>query len=97
REVLLRLRPDAPLPDWASDHMTRERQRQLMSTAAPVYGVPTSDFDTGVILMSERRAHIAIIVEGWAITARRGGGVVAMRPWDYVQHFGDLQAYTWRT
>jgi hypothetical protein len=97
REVLQRMRPGLPLPDWASDEMTRSRQRALMGEAFPVHCVRTTELADGVLLMSERAGHIAIMAHGFAVTSQRFSGVVAMRPSDYATHFTDLEAFAWRT
>ena len=96
REVLQRMRPGLPLPDWASDTMTRERQREIMAGAFPVFCEPTDELVHGVLLLSHRAAHIAVVVDRWALTARRFTGVVAMRAPAYAAQFPDLRPYTWR-
>ena len=97
REVMQRMRPGLPLPDWASDEMTRTRQRSLMAEAFPVYCVPTKELNDGVLLMSENASHIAIVANRWVISARRFSGVIAMRPADYAMYFTDLECFAWRT
>jgi cell wall-associated NlpC family hydrolase len=97
REVLQRMRPGLPLPDWASDEMTRERQRALMAEAFPAHCTPATDLVPGVLLHSERAAHIAIVVGGgMVLEVRRSVGVAAMRAADYTRQFADMRAYTWR-
>jgi cell wall-associated NlpC family hydrolase len=96
REILGRLRPGKPLPDWASDGMSRERQRALIGGELPAWCKPATALDHGTLLYSERATHIAIVVDGWAITAVRHGGVVAMKAANYAAMFLDLRAYTWR-
>lgn len=97
REVLQRMRPDKPLPDWTRDGMTRDRQRSLMAGEIPAWCEPAYGFPHGSLLFSERAAHIAIVVDGWALTAvRHGGGVVAMRAPQFATLFPDVRVYTWR-
>jgi cell wall-associated NlpC family hydrolase len=96
REVMQRMRPGLALPDWASDQMTRQRHRDLMANQCPVFCQRTKALEDGVLLYSERAGHVAIIVNGWVLTARRFTGVVAQRPIDYAQGFSDLEGFTWR-
>ena len=96
REVMQRMRPGLALPDWASDGIARDDQRAIMAGACPVYCEPVDGMPDGALLVSEFAGHIAIVVGHWVITARRFGGVVALRPRDYAQQLPDLRAYTWR-
>jgi hypothetical protein len=96
REVLQRMLPGLPLPDWASDTMTRERQREIMAGAFPVHCTRTDELVDGVLLLSRRAGHIAIVVDRWALSARRFTGVVAVRADLYAAQFCDTEAYKWR-
>ena len=98
REVLRRMLPGQALPDWASDQMSKDRQRQLMAGHVPLYCDRTTELAHGVLLLSLRAGHIAIVVDRWAVSAvRRGfGRVIAMRTYDYAAQFPDVEAYKWR-
>jgi hypothetical protein len=96
REILLRMRPEARLPDWAIDTMTRERQREIMAGASEVYGERIEHVENGALLLLVRAAHIAIVVDGWVITTRRKTGAVAVRVRDYAATHPSLEVYRWR-
>lgn len=96
REILQRMHPAEPLPDWASGDMDRELQRALIAGAPPTWCEPVEGLPPGALLISEHAAHIAIVVGRMAVTSRRFGGVVALRVHDYAAQFPDLRAYKWR-
>jgi hypothetical protein len=96
REILLRMQPDAVLPDWLIDTMTRERQREIMAGASEVYGERIDAAEHGALLLLLRAAHIAIVVDGWVITTRRKTGAVAVRVHEYLARYPGSEAYRWR-
>jgi hypothetical protein len=96
REILLRMRPGATLPDWAIDTMTREKQREIMAGASHVYGERIDAMEDGALVLLLRAAHIAIVVGGWVITTRRKTGAVAVRVHEYAATYPALEVYRWR-
>ena len=96
RAILLRMRPDAVLPDWQVEGMTRERHTAIMAGASEVYGDRLTEPEPGALLLSPRAAHIAIVVDRWVITTRRKTGAVAVRLHEYLTRYPRTEVYRWR-